>query len=155
MPSRKVILKNLLRYSLIAFGLVVLAVGIWIGYLDHIVGQALTADGLERELRSLGYRRSENPHEAGSYRRRDVRVDFISRPFHFIDEERPTRAMSVLTGKQGIERMWDGAGKEEPVFRLDPMLIGSIFPIHGEDRVIVTPEQVPPMLPAALKIVED
>src|SRR5712671_2423211 len=112
MPSRKVILKNLLRYSLIAFGLVVLAVGIWIGYLDHIVtkqfegrrwtlpaqvyaqpmdlfvGQALTADGLERELRSLGYRRSENPHEAGSYRRRDVRVDFISRPFHFIDEER-------------------------------------------------------------------
>ncbi len=35
------------------------------------------------------------------------------------------------------------------------MLIGSIFPIHGEDRIVVTPEQVPPMLPAALKAVED
>jgi penicillin-binding protein 1B len=42
-----------------------------------------------------------------------------------------------------------------PIFRLDPLLIGSIFPIHGEDRVVVTPDQVSPLLPAALKVVED
>jgi len=35
------------------------------------------------------------------------------------------------------------------------LLIGSIFPIHGEDRVVVTPAEVPELLPAALKIVED
>ena len=29
------------------------------------------------------------------------------------------------------------------------------FPIHGEDRIIVTPDEVPSLLPAALKIVED
>jgi penicillin-binding protein 1B len=34
-------------------------------------------------------------------------------------------------------------------------MIGSIFPIHGEDRIVVTPDEVPPMLPAALKAVED
>jgi penicillin-binding protein 1B len=39
--------------------------------------------------------------------------------------------------------------------RLDPLLIGSIFPIHGEDRIVVAPDQVPPLLPAALKAVED
>jgi penicillin-binding protein 1B len=39
--------------------------------------------------------------------------------------------------------------------RLEPLLIGSIFPTHGEDRIVVTPEQVPPLLPAALKAVED
>ncbi|NJD32725.1 MAG: penicillin-binding protein 1B, partial [Gammaproteobacteria bacterium] len=33
--------------------------------------------------------------------------------------------------------------------------IGSIFPIHGEDRIVVSPDQVPPLLPAALKAVED
>jgi len=42
-----------------------------------------------------------------------------------------------------------------PVIRLDPLLIGSIFPLHGEDRIIVAPDEVPPLLPAALKAVED
>ena len=42
-----------------------------------------------------------------------------------------------------------------PVLRLEPLLIGSIFPIHGEDRIIVTPDEVPTLLPAALKAVED
>ena len=39
--------------------------------------------------------------------------------------------------------------------RLDPLLIGSIFPIHGEDRIVVAPDEVPPLLPEALKAVED
>jgi penicillin-binding protein 1B len=42
-----------------------------------------------------------------------------------------------------------------PVLRLEPLLIGSIFPIHGEDRIVVAPSEVPPLLPAALKAVED
>jgi len=41
------------------------------------------------------------------------------------------------------------------ILRLEPLLIGSIFPIHGEDRIVVTPQEVPPLLPAALKAVED
>ena len=41
------------------------------------------------------------------------------------------------------------------MIRLDPLLIGSIFPIHGEDRIVVSPAQVPPLLPEALKAVED
>ncbi len=39
--------------------------------------------------------------------------------------------------------------------RLDPLLIGSLFPVDGEDRIVVTPQDVPPLLPAALKAVED
>jgi penicillin-binding protein 1B len=41
------------------------------------------------------------------------------------------------------------------VLRLEPLLIGSIFPTHGEDRIVVAPNEVPPLLPAALKAVED
>src|SRR4029077_14507808 len=44
---------------------------------------------------------------------------------------------------------------ELPVLRLEPLLMGSIFPIHGEDRIVVGPEEVPPLLPAALKAIED
>src|SRR5215831_8257644 len=131
MPNRKKVLKLLLRYTLIAFGVAALALGIWIAYLDHVVtkqfegrrwtlpaqvyaqpmelyvGQTLTADGLERELKRLGYGRSDQPRQVGTYRRRDNRVDFIGRPFHFIDEARPARALSVIFNKRGIERMWD------------------------------------------------
>ncbi len=178
MPSKKTV-RTFLKYSLIVLGIAFLGLTAWIIYLDRIVvkqfegrrwtlpaqvyaqplelyaGQTLTADQLERELKRLGYRRSEQPRRAGLYRRRDQRVDFISRPFRFVDEDRPVRAMSIIAGPKGIERMWDGDGKEQPIFRLDPMLIGSVFPIHGEDRVIVTPDQTPPLLPQALKIVED
>ncbi len=62
--------------------------------------------------------------------------------------------MSMSNGT-GIVGLTDITGKDVAIARFEPLLIGSIFPIHGEDRIVVTPEQVPPMLPAALKAVED
>ncbi|EQD76904.1 Glycosyl transferase, family 51 domain protein, partial [mine drainage metagenome] len=38
---------------------------------------------------------------------------------------------------------------------LDPLLIGSIYPRDGVDRIVVGPKQVPPLLPKALIAVED
>jgi len=177
--ARKFTLKKFLRYALIACGAVFLVFAGWVIYLDRVVtkqfegrrwslpaqvyaqplelyaGQQLPADALEQELRRLGYQKSDTPTRPGSYRRRGLRIDFVAREFRFVDELRPAQAVSVLTGGAGIERMWDGKGSELPVFRLDPMVIGSIFPIHGEDRLIVAPDEVPAVLPAALKVVED
>jgi penicillin-binding protein 1B len=179
MASRKPLFKKILRYALILFGVLLLALAIWVLYLDHIVktqfegrrwtlpaqvyaqpvelyaGQSLSAAALEQELKRLGYRASDKPNHSGLYRRRGMRIDVITRKFRFIDEQREVQALSIITGDKGIERMWDSKGIDVPVFRLDPLLIGSIFPIHGEDRVVVTPEQVPALLPAALKIAED
>ena len=179
MAVRKLKLKKVFRYAAIAAGVGAVAFAIWVAYLDHVVttqfegrrwslpaqvyaqplelyaGQNLPADALEHELRRLGYRKSDSPRQPGSYRRRGLRIDFISRPFRFVDEQRPAKVVSVMTGGVGITQMWDGEGEEVPVFRLDPLLIGSIFPIHGEDRIVVTPDEVPPVLPAALKVVED
>src|SRR2546430_4730421 len=56
---------------------------------------------------------------------------------------------------RSLESLRDSADRDVPVLRLEPLLIGSIFPIHGEDRIIVTPQEVPTLLPAALKAVED
>ena len=39
--------------------------------------------------------------------------------------------------------------------RLNPILIGSLFPSHGEDRLIVAPGDIPPLLTDTLKAVED
>ena len=117
-------------------------------------GLQLNADALERELQRLGYRRVNNAKDAGSYSRRGARIDFVNRRFQFWDSLQESQKISIVAGARGIESMTSG-GEELPIFRLDPLLIGSIFPIHGEDRVIVSPDDVPDLLPAALKVVED
>jgi penicillin-binding protein 1B len=77
------------------------------------------------------------------------------RPARFADETRDARLLSVLFGASGVTDLRDSAGQQVPVLRLEPLLIGSIFPSHGEDRLVVTPREVPPLLPAALTAVED
>ncbi|MGH8186099.1 MAG: transglycosylase domain-containing protein, partial [Steroidobacteraceae bacterium] len=118
-------------------------------------GQAFGADALEQELKRLGYQRVSQAERPGSYSRRGNRVDLVNRRFRFWDALQESQLLSVTARGNTIASMENGRGEEVPIFRLDPLLIGSIFPIHGEDRVVVKPEEVSPLLPAALKVVED
>jgi len=119
------------------------------------VGQSFSADTLEEELKRLGYQRVDKPQHPGSYSRRGSRIDLINRRFQFWDALQEPQLLTITTRGNAIEDIRNGRNEEVPIFRLDPLLIGSIFPIHGEDRVVVTPEEVSPLLPKALKVVED
>jgi len=123
--------------------------------IDLYVGQPISAAVFEQELKRLGYQQASQADRPGTYRRRGSRFEFVSRRVQFWDETRESQAITVTLQAGTISALEDRSGAEVPVFRLDPLLIGSIFPIHGEDRVVVTPEEIPPLLPAALKIVED
>ena len=171
--------KQFLIGSALVFGVGLIALLVWLLYLDRVVtaqfegrrwtlpaqvfaeptelyvGQSLGADTLEQELRRLGYTRVDAPKSAGTYRRRNNRFDLVTRRFAFWDSVQESQALAITTSRNAIESVEDAKGTEVPIFRLDPLLIGSIFPTHGEDRVIVTPEEVPDLLPAALKVVED
>jgi penicillin-binding protein 1B len=171
--------KPILVGAALIFGVALLALLGWAFYLDRLItkqfegrrwtlpaqvyaeptelyaGQSFDADAFEQELKRLGYRRVERPQEPGSYSRRGTRVDFLSRRFRFWDALQEPQHLSVTTRGNAIESMRDERGEDVPVFRLDPLVIGSIFPIHGEDRIIVKPDEVPALVPAALKIVED
>ncbi len=118
-------------------------------------GLELTEPQFEHELERLSYRRVAQLQGPGSYRAGVERVDVMLRPVQFADRARAAMRLTVLFGPAGIEDLRDAAGREVPVIRLDPLLIGSIFPSDGVDRIVVTPQQVPPLLPAALKAVED
>jgi penicillin-binding protein 1B len=160
--------------------LAIIAIGaLWIVYLDRIVthqfegrrwtlpaqvyaepvelyaGRRFTIDELETELRRLGYARVDRPSRAGTYRRNGNRLDVASRAARFWDERRPEQAISIVADSREIQNLFDSRGRPVPVFRLDPLLIGSIFPIHGEDRIVLAPENVPPLLIDALVTVED
>lgn len=163
----------------LAFGVVAIAFTIWVFTLDRKItsqfegrrwtlpaqvyaqptelyaGLTLSADTLEQELQRLGYQRVNKPQHPGSYSRRGTRIDLINRRFQFWDALQEPQLLTISTRATAIEDMRNGRNEEVPIFRLDPLLIGSIFPIHGEDRVVVTPEEVTTLLPSALKVVED
>lgn len=123
--------------------------------LELYAGLSLSADALEAELTRLQYVRTSELTRPGVYHRRGAHFDIAARRAQFVDEVRDAQTISVSAGAGGVTRIVDMKGGELPIFRLDPVLIGSIFPIHGEDRIIVTPEEVPPLLPTALMVVED
>jgi len=124
--------------------------------LELYAGLALSGGDLEHELQRLQYRRVERLEHPGSYRVQGSRIDVALRAARFADEEsRPAAILSVISTDKGIESIRDSDGKDLPIVRLEPLLIGSIFPIHGEDRIVVTPQEVPTLLPQALATVED
>jgi penicillin-binding protein 1B len=123
--------------------------------IELYVGQSLSAARFVEELERLGYLAQAAPDRPGTYRRRGDRVDVYLRAFRYSDEPKAARALRVGFSGDAIASLVDAKGVDVPVIRLDPLLIGSIFPLHGEDRIIVAPDEVPPLLPAALKAVED
>jgi penicillin-binding protein 1B len=123
--------------------------------LDLYVGQSLSAERFTEELRRLGYLSSETTDRPGTYRRKGGRVDVHVRGFRFSDELQPAQSLRLDFSGGTMSSLRDSRGSDVPVARLDPLLIGSIFPTHGEDRIVVSPGEVPPLLPEALKAVED
>ena len=123
--------------------------------LELYAGLQLTQADVKHELERLQYRRVERLERPGTYRQQGARIDVALRPAVFADETRPAFILSIQSGAAAIDSLRDSNGQDVPILRLEPLMIGSIFPIHGEDRIVVRPDEVPPMLPAALKAVED
>ncbi|MBS0376562.1 MAG: penicillin-binding protein 1B [Proteobacteria bacterium] len=173
-----------LRRRLIALGLGTLVLAIlafvgWVVYLDHVVtrefrgrlwsvparvyaeplelyaGAAVSADELEQELKRLHYRPGDPAVGPGLYRRRGGEFDVHARRVRFVDEQRAPARIGVRAGPDSIQGLSAADGAELPLFRLDPLLVGSVFPVHGEDRIVLAPDEVPPLLRAALKTIED
>jgi penicillin-binding protein 1B len=123
--------------------------------LELYVGQPLSAARFTQELNRLGYIAQGAAARPGTYRRKGDRIDLYVREFRFSDEKQPAQQLRIGFDGGAIAELGTLQGVDVPVIRLDPLLIGSIFPIHGEDRIVVSPDEVPPLLPAALKAVED
>lgn len=164
-----------------ALALVVLVVVLgWVVYLDRVVvgqfegrrwsvparvyaqplelyaGAPVSPDELERELKRLHYRSGDPAEGPGLYRRAGTAFDVHARRVRFADELREAVRLTIRTTGSGVESLRArGAGEDLPIFRLDPMLIGNISPVHGEDRMILAPNEVPKLVAEGLKAVED
>jgi penicillin-binding protein 1B len=129
---------------------------VYAGPMELYTGLDLTSTELVHELGRLGYREDPRLTGAGSYQPSRSQVDIHLRAFAFWDDAQPAQKLAVRfdgSSISSIQRLDDGAVVD--IVRLDPMLIGSIFPRHGEDRVLVRLDEVPTLLRDGLIAVED
>ncbi len=122
--------------------------------LELFPGKALTPDDLAYELSLLGYRSVRSARRPGEYSRNGGTFDLYTRGFHFPDEREPARPLRLRIAQGRIAGLTD-AGRALALLRLEPVEIGGIYPVHGEDRILVKLEEVPPTMIEALLAVED
>lgn len=123
--------------------------------LELYPGQTLTREALRRELERLGYRAAQERLAAGTYQYANNSFAIHQRPARFWDGEQPAQAFRVTIVGERVERLADLNGKRLDLVRMPPPMIGSFYPSHGEDRVLVKLDEVPPLLVDTLLAVED
>jgi penicillin-binding protein 1B len=177
--SRRRLWRKILIVIFVVLAIVVVVAAGWIMHLDRVVtkqfqgrhwsvpahvyaaplelyaGARISADDLEEELRRVHYRRGDPAVGPGLYRRVGNAFDIRTRRVRFIDELRDAQLVSIHADASAITSMREANGADLPVFRLDPPVIGSVFPIHGEDRLVVSPEEIPALLRNGIKLIED
>jgi penicillin-binding protein 1B len=123
--------------------------------LELYVGAPVSAGDLEEELHRLHYHSGDPATGPGLYLRHGDSFDVQARRVRFSDELREPARVSIRADSGSITDLRLANGAELPVFRLDPPIVGSIFPVHGEDRLVLAPADVPPLLRTGIKLIED
>lgn len=122
--------------------------------LEIFEGLPLRQEQLRWELDKLGYRVVPRVSGPGQYSVNGPRMDLYTRPFRFADADEPGRAVTLGFSGGRVSSLI-GAGGQGSLVRLEPLLIGGIYPDHLEDRVLVRLDEVPVHLTEGLIAVED
>ena len=124
--------------------------------LELYPGLPMNAADLRQELVRLGYRAGMELSGPGTFTINSAKIQINTRNFHFWDGAQPEARIALDLSPQAITAITDlDAQQPRELLRLDPMLIGSIYPQHGEDRVLIRLDEVPELLPKGLMAVED
>jgi len=122
--------------------------------LELYPGATLKLDDLIHELELLGYQRSVTVQQPGNYQHNDERVRLHTRSFQLWDEALKAQQVEIRISDNQIIELRSG-GQALPLISLEPMLIGGIYPKHGEDRSLVRINEVPDFILKTLITVED
>ncbi|HMA89577.1 MAG TPA: penicillin-binding protein 1B [Burkholderiales bacterium] len=123
--------------------------------LELHVGLRVPETDVLRELRALGYRLAARAGESGWYVENGDTLEISVRPFTFWDGPQPAKQLRVTFGDGAVTGLADAQGAPLALARLEPLLIGGIYPTNNEDRVLVRLAEVPKTLIGELIAVED
>ncbi|HUF73625.1 MAG TPA: penicillin-binding protein 1B [Gammaproteobacteria bacterium] len=118
-------------------------------------GRRLARGDLTIELVRLGYRETDGPPVSGQFLETRDGIELHTRSFDYAGTSTAGQAATIRFAGDAIAGITGPDGQPIPILQLDPLLIGSIYPVHGEDRIVVVPNEVPELLESALIAVED
>jgi len=124
--------------------------------LELYIGATIAKDEIYKVFSSLGYQHVTSLHGSGQYQKLASSIRFINRVFDFWDRQEQSKNIRIDFSEGRIQSITDETNaKQLSVFRLEPQLIGKIYPEHNEDRVLFPYDEVPIFLIDALVAVED
>ena len=119
-------------------------------------GLNLSENNFLKELEMLGFRNIENPKNPGSYYVDGNEVILVTRSFQFWDEKTKSNVIKVVFDRNLISEIYSYSNdKNVDVMRMEPVIIGGIYPSHKEDRLLVKLDNVPELLKSTILLIED
>uniref|UniRef100_A0A7C1X0J6 Penicillin-binding protein 1B n=1 Tax=Pseudomonas graminis TaxID=158627 RepID=A0A7C1X0J6_9PSED len=123
--------------------------------LELFVGQKLSRDDFLLELDALGYRREGVANGPGAAAVNGNNVDLNTRGFQFYEGADPAQQIHVRFSGDYVAELTAANGAKLAVARLEPLMIGGLYPKNLEDRILIKLDQAPPYLLDTLVTVED
>ncbi|MBU4636559.1 penicillin-binding protein 1B [Pseudomonas chlororaphis] len=123
--------------------------------LELFVGQKLSKDDFLTELDALGYRRESVVNGPGAASVSGNTVELNTRGFQFYEGMEQAQPVRVRFSGDYVAELSGSKGLKLAVVRLEPLLIGGLYPKNLEDRILIKIDQVPPYLLETLVAVED
>lgn len=172
---------NFVKIPLLQFFAILLFVFVcYLGYLDYTVreqfegkrwsiparvyaspvelyaGLPMTAPQLLALLKRLHYRPDVRLSSQATYFQKAETISLKTRQFVFWDKTEQMQSIRIAFSKTEIRSITEAlTGNELAIVRLDPVQIGSFYPAHKEDRVLVKLDDVPETLIQGLLATED
>lgn len=123
--------------------------------LELYSGLAISTKDVKVELAGLGYQLVPKATQPGHAEIAKKRIRVYTRGFEFPDGlERSQKLLLDFQGEQ-LSRIRNSKGKTVNLARLEPVLIGGIYPQNNEDRDLIRLDDAPSSLTDALIAIED
>ncbi len=124
--------------------------------IELYAGREFKQNELIKQLQNSSYKAVQTLTKQGQFNSRASVIDLYTRQFYYWDGYEEGRKIRIQLANNRINKIIALDNKEDiQIIRLSPELIGKIFPLDDEDRVLITYDEIPPALIKALIAVED
>ena len=119
-------------------------------------GLLMTKNMLRDNLFTLGYVANDRLQQSGQFKEQQNAIALTTRPVTYWTGKEAARSLQIDFQEGQIGEIIDlDTASPVGIVRLEPELIGKIYPQHNEDRNLLQPDEIPEFLIKALLAVED
>ena len=123
--------------------------------LELYAGSPLTLEELRIELQGLGYQFVRKVTLPGQATFSNAKAIVHTRGFEFTDGLESSQRLILDFSNGFLSNISSAQGQAIPLLRLEPVLVGGIYPLNNEDRDLIQLKDAPGALIQALIAIED